>query len=459
MRRRRRAVSARRVLVVVSFFAAAWTLPWTAPPLVAQEAEGEDGAARPNTPVELVDRVAAVVGDTVVLYTEILESLLQAQAQGETLPPENSEAFDSLVVRTLNTLVDQMVLLQRAQQEDITVSEEVMEAETDRRFREVRGSFPTATAFEEAIQQSGRTLVQYRLYLRSQVRAQLMIQQFMQQQTEALPSVVVTDEEVREWFERNLAGQPQPPSITFEQVVIRPEPDDEAEAAAREQALEVLREIRDGMDFEVAARRYSQDPGNRDQGGDLGWVRRAGIDAQFAEAAWAARSGTPIGPVRTQFGYHVIKVENVRGGERKIRHILIRPELGPADVERARELAAAVADSAREGTPIERLARSHGLSDEPVRLPNVPVDRLQEGGYGEYVQYLQAPVPGEIVGPFEARTRGQRFVVLKVVEFNPRGPVELEDVQTEVRDVLTREKGIARLVEQLRDEVFVDVRL
>jgi hypothetical protein len=286
-----------------------------------------------------------------------------------------------------------------------------------------------------------------------------MINQFVQQVSSSLPPVTVTDDEVREWFEQNSQGETQPPTISFEQVVIRPTPGPEAEEAARQRAVEALRAVRDGMDFAVAARRYSEDAGNRDQGGDLGWVRRASIDADFAAAAWSARTGTPIGPVRSQFGYHVIKVENVRGGERKISHILVRAETDEDDVRQARDLAEAVADSARDGVPIERLARSHGVSEEPVRLPNVPLDRLREGGYGEYVRYLSTPIPGEIVGPFQVTVRGLRFVVLKVVDFTPGGSLRLEDVQDEIRQGLLQQKGIARLVEELRNEIYVDVRL
>lgn len=429
-------------------------------PLAAQEVGGDEpGQQRPNAPAELVDRVAAVVGDTVVLYSEILESLLQEQAQGTVVPAPGTAAYDSVVTMTLQTLVDQLVLLQRAREEDMSIPDDVVESETDRRFQQVRGSFPTATAFQTAIEESGRTLAQYRLYLRSQVRAQLMINQFVQQNRGSLPPVIVSDDEVREWFEANWSGETQPPTITFEQVVIRPAPDSAAERTARERALEALQAVRDGMDFAVAARRYSEDPGNRDQGGDLGWVRRSNIDNDFAAVAWSARTGTPIGPVRTQFGYHVIKVENVRGGERKISHILVRAEVSEDDVERARTLAEAVADSARDGVQIDRLARNHGVSEEPVRLPNVPIDRLQEGGYGEYARHLATPIPGEVVGPFEVSVRGQRFVVLKVVEFTPGGVLRLEDVRDDIRQGLLQQKGIARFVEQLRDEIYVDVRL
>ncbi|MDH3298451.1 MAG: hypothetical protein OEM96_09280, partial [Gemmatimonadota bacterium] len=92
-----------------------------------------------STPVdptaELVDRIAAVVGDTVILYTEILEGILQIEAQGTAIPARETPAFDSLVLQTLQDLVNQLVLLQQAEVEELEVSDDVLEAETDRRFR------------------------------------------------------------------------------------------------------------------------------------------------------------------------------------------------------------------------------------------------------------------------------------------------------------------------------------
>lgn len=413
-----------------------------------------------NAPVELVDRVVAVVGDTVVLYTEILEALLQAQAAGEAPPAEGTAAFDSLMQYTLDYLIDQLVLLQRAREDDFSIADDVLESETDRRFREIRSSFPSGRDFEAAITESGRTLVQYRLFLRSQVRAQLMIQQYRQAHLGDLPTVSVSDEEIREWFDANLEGQDRPPTITFEQVVMRPEPDSAAEAGARARAQQALDELRGGAAFEVVARQYSEDPANRNEGGDLGWVQRSRVDPDFARAAWAARTGTPIGPIRTQFGYHIIKVENVRGGERKIRHILVRPAVDEEDVARARTLARAVADSARSGTPLQALARHHGMPNEPVRVPNAPMDRLAEGGLGEYETHLTSPVPGEVVGPFDSTARGSlRLVVLKVTEFTPQGAVDFDEVRDDIRQGLTQQKAFEQFVAELRDEVYVDLRL
>ena len=419
--------------------------------------ETTPGTIEPSA--ELVDRIAAVVGDTVVLYTEILESILQLEAQGAALPARGTPAFDSLALQTLQDLVNQVVLLQEAEAEELEVADDVLEAETDRRFREVRNSFQSATQFETAIGESGRTLVQYRQFLRAQVRGQMLIEQFVQQSRSRLPPVVASDEEVREWYDENLTGQTQPATLTFEQLVIEPGPSDEAEEATFAEAQRVLAEIREGKDFEIAAREYSQDLANRVTGGDLGWVRRAELDPDFSRAAWSARTGTPIGPVRTQFGHHLIKVENTRGGERKIRHILLRHDIQEEDIERARTLAGELADSVRSGEDLVALAQDHGAKLEPVRIPDMPVDRIGQQ-FPEYAEALVNPVPGEVVGPFVNTTpRGQRFVVVRVTEYVQQGPYVFEDVRDEIRDRLLIDKGYMQFVKELRSQTHIDIKL
>jgi hypothetical protein len=338
----------------------------------------------------------------------------------------------------------------------------MLDGETDRRFREIRNGFPSATAFQDAVQSSGRTLVQYRQFLRGQVRAQIMIDQFVRQNSESLPPVVISEEDIQAWYEENLAGQTRPASIGFEQLVIEARPSQEARDSAFEEAERAIAELRSGEDFAVVARRYSDDLSNREQGGDLGWVRRSQLVPAFAQAAWAARTGTPIGPVYTRFGYHIIKVENVRGGERKISHILIRPELGPSDTEIARVRAAAVADSIRDGLPLSEMAERHGVEEIPVRVPQIPFDELEQRLGPEYGAALADPIPGEVIGPFDNATLipdRPAFVIVRITDFKQQGDWEIDEIRDQVRERLTFDEGYRRFVNELRNEVYVDVRI
>jgi peptidyl-prolyl cis-trans isomerase SurA len=432
----------------------------------AGQEPGDDPSAVPPSAVvdtvETVDRVVAVVGDTAILYSEIIESIVQAGAQGENIPEFGTAEFDSLAKETLINLVDSRILLQKAEESDLRLPPETLDGETDRRFREIRNSFPTATDFQSAITRSGRTLVQYRQWLRSQVRSQMLIDEFIRASRNDLPPVSVTDEEIEEYFEQNLVGETRPASIGFEQVVIEPKPGQAAQDSARQLAEQALAEIDDGKEFEIAAREYSVDLSNRNEGGDLGWIQRSALVDAFADAAWSARTGEPVGPVETRFGFHIIRVDNVRGGERKIRHILIRPVLSDEDFRRTGELAIAVADSIRaDQATVREMAERYGLREIPVRFPEIPYDRI--GQFGDaYAQALANPVPGSVVGPFQ--TEGfpggpPVFAIVRVTNYQSAGSWKLDDVREQIRESLLYEKGYVLFLEELRNEVFVDIRL
>jgi len=433
---------------------------------MAQEpADGEPaaqltGGAVPDS-IETVDRIVAVVGDTAILYSEIIESIVQAGAQGAEVPEIGTPEFDAVAVETLTNLVDSRILLQKAKEADIQVSPEQLDGETDRRFREIRNSFPSATEFQAAVTKSGRSLVQYRQWLRGQVLSQMMINEFIGVNRDNLPPVTVTEDEIVAYYETNLVGQTRPASISLEQVVIEPEPGEVAKDSAIALAEQVLTELRDGKDFEVAARQYSMDMSNREQGGDLGWIQRSLLVPAFADAAWAARTGQPIGPVATRFGYHIIRVDNVRGGERKIRHILIQPVIDETDFRRTGELAMAVADSIREGADVRMMAERYGVREVPVRFPDIPYDQI--GQFGEaYAQALASPVPGAVVGPFQSEgfMPGRPvFAVVRITGFQSEGAWKLEDIREQIRESLLNEKGYAKFLEELRGEVYVDIRL
>ncbi len=421
---------------------------------------GQEVAASPDS-VELVDRVVAVVGDTVILYSEILEQALQLRAQGQSIPDPGTAAFDTLGRQLLEGMVDNLVLLQKAEETEIRISPDQLDAETNRQFLAIRNGFQSPSAFEEAVQKSGRTVIQYRQFLRGQVRMQMMIGSYVQQTREQRPPVSVSEEEIRAYFDEQLAGKTQPAAVSFEQLAVEPRPSDEAREAARVEAETALSELRAGEEFEVVARRYSDDPGSRESGGELGWVRRDGLVPEFSNAAWTARTGAPIGPVWTRYGWHIIQVDNVRGGERRIRHVLIRPEMGPADAERALELAQALADSARAGIPIVELAERHGMRDIPVRIPLIRVDALEENPGPAYARALANPIPGEVIGPFayDRLLQDQSvYIVLRVTELKQQGAFDLDEVREEIRQGLERGKAEERFIRDLRDEVYVDIR-
>ncbi len=414
--------------------------------------------------LQLVDDVVAIVGDTVILRSEIEQELLRLQSRGVGVPEPGTPRYEQARREVLQGMVEQTILLYHAKRvPELAPGDARLEEEVERRFGEIRAQFDSDQALQAEVERAGMNMFQFRQMLRSQARAEMLLQNFRGwlAQNGELPPVAVSESEIQEYFDRFGTGETRPATVSFDRIVIDPEPDSADAASARERAERALEEIRAGTEFEVAARRYSDDEGTRAEGGDLGWLRREQVVPAFADVAWAAPPGRAVGPVRTRFGYHVIKVENTRASERKLRHILIEPEIDDADVERARERAAALADSLRDGADPGRLARRHDLREDEVRLDQVQMDQLLNRFGAEYARRLAQPETGEIVGPFEAlgETGRAAFVVIRVRDFKPEGPYELEDVRQNIRRQLLQQKQFSRYLEDLRDATFVEIRL
>ena len=106
----------------------------------------------------------------------------------------------------------------------------------------------------------------------------------------------------------------------------------------RSEAIEIIMSYNDGEDFSTLANLYTQDPGNQitpdsGRGGDLGWFEKGQMVEKFEQAAFKAKVGSVVGPILTQFGFHVIKIDSIKNKNKKnyqikARHILLKVELG-----------------------------------------------------------------------------------------------------------------------------------
>jgi peptidyl-prolyl cis-trans isomerase SurA len=403
-----------------------------------------------------VDRVVAVVGDTVILESEIQEQALQLQAMGARIPQDPTER-ERFLRDLLEQRIDDLVLLLHARKEGITVSDAEVTDAVDDRLARIRRRFPSETEFLRALQATGRTLAEFRLQLTQQVRNELLIQRYLQANQHRFPTVAVGEEEIRAFFEQQKpALGPKPPTISFVQIVVRPEPSDSAKAAARAEADRALAELRAGADFAVVARRYSDDAATRDEGGDLGWFRRGQMVRAFEEAAFALRPGELSGIVETPFGYHILRVDRVRGAERRARHILIRPELTERDLERATALADSLATLLRAGADPAELAARFGDPEEEAEVTGLPRDRLPP----EYAAALADAGPGDVVGPF-AVTVGHttKQVVVRVTGVQPGGEWTLDDLRDQIHAQLQQQKRIEGFVKRLRERTYIEVRV
>jgi peptidyl-prolyl cis-trans isomerase SurA len=423
-------------------------LSLAAAPLVARPAHAQPGE-------ELWDGVVAVVGDTVLLRSDLALFLEQVRAQGQTVPTEGP-ALDAFLQEMLQERVSDLLLIEGARNSGLAVTEEEIQLAIDEQIREVRGRFPSEAAYAQALGEAGRTPESYRAELARQFADQTLVQRYIRQATTEMAPPAVSDAEIRAFFEANRARfGTRPASVSFQQVIVRPLPGDSARAAALRTAEQVLRELGEGAEFEVLARRYGTD-GTRERGGDLGWFRQGQMVRSFDQVVFAMRPGQTSGVVETEFGFHIIKLERTRGPERQARHILIRPEITQADIDRARQRADSVATAIRGGAAAPELAARYDTPDAARFQADVPIDRLPP----VFVSALEGAQPGAVAGPLQVENGPTpAFAVLRVTARQTAGDYTADDQRERIVEAIREQKLLDRLLEELRRDTYVSVRM
>ena len=259
-------------------------------------------------------------------------------------------------------------------------------------------------------------------------------------QTAIFDSFVLTDDEVRQYYDANLSQYQTPGQVRASHILLRADGEDEAVAA---RAAELAAEARAGADFAELARRHSEDETNAESGGDLGPFGRGRMVPEFENAAFALAAGEISDPVRSPFGYHVIQVtekqnevtqafEEVRGA---IENVLKRERSSA----RATALARAIAAEASTPEELERAAAARGyeLQESGFAARGEPI--LGLGLAQEVSAQAFAIDPGAVAGPIPTPS-GPAFVTVVDIQ-DPYVP-ELDEVREQVREDVIRKKSL-----------------
>jgi len=429
--------------------------------VVAAPAGAQGPAAPSPDSTTSIDRIVAVVGDQPILRSEVEEELGKMKAEGQQMPTD-SAAQQQLVTDIINGLIDDDVMVAEAKKQKIEVSDNDISGEVDKQVAQIRGRFATDAEYRQQLKLSGfGTPDEYRRWLLDKARRTSLQQKLFEKlrQEDKLPPAPVSEAEVDSFFQASKGQIPKlPATITYRQIVITPQPSAKEDSAALAKAESLLVEIRKGGDFASIAKRESMDLSNKDQGGDLGWHRRGEFVPNFDRVYFALRPGQVSPVIKTTFGYHIIKVDRVQPSEVKGRHILIRPTIDSADVQRARALADSVVKLWRNGANFDSLvARYHDPSEEKIMPDAFPQAQLPK----EYQEAIKGHKAGDILDPFtimDASRGVPKFFILDLTAVDSAREPTLADYRQDIRDRLTQQKGVRRYLDNLRKQTFVSIR-
>jgi peptidyl-prolyl cis-trans isomerase SurA len=441
-----------------SFMLAAGAAVAFAAPLAAQLGTPQHTAGGPPA----VDGIVAVVGTTPILRSDVEERLAQARAAGQKMP-DDSAGQQLMIKGILDAIIDEELLVQKAKEEKVEVADNDVNADVDKRMQTIRARFTTEKEFRDELKRSGfGTVDEFRRWLADQSRRnQLQQKLFEKLRTDGkIAPASVTPAEVDEFFAKNSSQlQKLPATVTLRQIVVAPKPSPREDSIAVAKAESLYVEIQKGGDFEQIAKRESMDPSTKELGGDLGWRRRGDFVPEFDRVYFGMRPGVVSPPIKTVFGYHLIRVDRVQPAEVKGRHILIRPKLDSADIQAARAEAAEVAKEWRAGVAFDTLRVKHHDPSEESSIPQpFPQSQLPQ----EYQTAIAGHKANDILDPFviEDKTRGTpKFFVVQIVTISAEHEPTVADWREKIRDQLSEEKAIRRYLDGLRKESYVSIRI
>lgn len=183
-------------------------------------------------------------------------------------------------------LLREELIRQGAKQHNITVIDEDVQSELDR----LADQFGSTAGLEQVLSQYGMSLDD----LRGQIKSTLLLEGI------AAKDVTVEEEELKTYYEENKDRYTEPEQVKARHILVEDE----------ETAKSILKKLESGEDFAEIAKEKSSDSGSKDKGGDLGFFERGVMDASFEEAAFNLGIGETSAPVKTMFGYHIIRVED-----------------------------------------------------------------------------------------------------------------------------------------------------
>jgi len=274
----------------------------------------------------MVDKVVAVVGDNIILLSDLEAPIQQAKASGESVN-------DNMRCQALDQMLLEKFFLAQAQLDSVYVSEDEVDAELDKRIRYfISNSFGSQQKLEEFY---GKTVAELKEDFRKDIKNQMLAEKM---QGRIFTSIKVTPGDVKDFYD-HIPKDSLPyfnAEIELAQIVVFPKVSQELKNYAYEKAKQIRQDIIKGADFAVQAKLYSCDPGSKKDGGDLGFINRGEMVPEFEAAAFRLEEGKISDIVESQYGYHIVQCLERKGEKVHVRHILICLETTSFDKEAAR---------------------------------------------------------------------------------------------------------------------------
>lgn len=422
-------------------------------------AQGTSVQPGPRMGSSVVEGVAAVIGDHAVMRSQVEEQFEILAPQFQVDPGDTSQA-NQLRREILDNLVSEQLLKQEAEAQGLKVDEEQIKQAVEEGIRADRERLGEE-GFLSQLAAEGLTETELRAIYSEDLRNEFLRRQLIQR--EVFSKISITDAQVERHFQENREkiGK-KPRALRVLDLFMRTMPDSAIEKTYRRRAEEVYDELKAGLSFEEAVRRYSDDSRSAEQGGMLGRFAPGDLgDRSFEQAAFENPIGTVSEPIRTNLGYHLMEVvdRDPSGAWCQVRHILIGVMPSRSDEQRTRERMMRIRDEIVSGRLDFATAVSRYSDDPPSRGMGGDVGWLPIDNFlGETRAVVESLRMGEVSDV--AAVEGG-FHIFKLIGEQAETDYNFEEIRGELRNIVELEERQARLEEylaELRTKIYVEIR-
>lgn len=274
-----------------------------------------------------IDGIIATVGDYIILDSDIDKSFLEMSSQGNSIK-------DITRCQMLGKLMEDKLYAHQAIQDSIVVKDEDIKKMMDDRINYMTEQIGSIEKMVQYYKKN--SLDEFKTYFYDILKENKLTEEM---QTKIIDAVEVTPEEVRTFF-KTIPTSELPvfgSEMEVSQIVVMPKITDEEKQKVINKLKEFKKEVQDGASFYSKAVLYSQDPGSRSSGGFYKMTRKTPFVKEFKDVAFSLNEGEISEPFETDFGFHIIYVEKIRGQEVDLRHILLIPKVTDESLKEAKE--------------------------------------------------------------------------------------------------------------------------
>ncbi len=268
-----------------------------------------------------IDGIAAIVEEHLVLKSDLAQMVNMSIIQNKIDPNKDIEKIKSLEKSILESMIDQKIILKRAELDSVVVEENEVNLALDQQIQMLISQAGGEKKAEEAL---GQSIKSFRREFWYEMRDRLLSEKYQQQ---LINNIKVTRLDVLNFYETFKDSLPSIPlKAKVRHCLIKIKPSE----AAKKSSFLFLKDLKEKIDqgdlFSDLAKKHSEDPGSKNNGGELGWVKRGSLVKSFETAAFTSPVNRITEPVESEFGFHLIETLKKKGDKILVRHILNIPK-------------------------------------------------------------------------------------------------------------------------------------